>query len=72
MASLEASDMATYSASVLDRATELCFLLSHDTIEPESLKQNPVNDFLSIISTPQSASTKPSSSRMPVFVNTSP
>src|SRR5258705_12963891 len=56
--SLEASEAATYSASVEERATVVCLRLAHATKLPPSLKTNPLVDFLSFLSPAQSASTK--------------
>jgi len=59
--SLMASDNATYSASVGDYVTKVCFLLLHMIGDPRYLKTNPVLDFLSDVSPAQSASANPMS-----------
>lgn len=57
--SFAASDAAMYSASVLLRPTEFCFLDSQLIKELLKKKTNPVYDFRSILSPAQSASTNP-------------
>ena len=47
-----------YSASAVERATVLCFLLRHDTGPPAMQNMYPDVDFLSPVSPAQSASEK--------------
>src|SRR5713226_3580597 len=58
-ASFAACPPAMYSASVLDRATALCFLELQLVIPPPSIKTYPEVDFLSFLSLAQSASAYP-------------
>src|SRR5437868_5570396 len=58
-ASLPASDAAMYSASVVERATIVCFLAFQATTHSESRKTNPPVDFRSPRSPAQSESENP-------------
>ena len=52
----QVSLIAIYSASVEDKATVFCFLLTQDTAPPASNIANPVTDLHDILSPAQSAS----------------
>jgi hypothetical protein len=51
-----ASSAAMYSAAVLDFATIVCFLLAHDTAQPNRKMTRPEMDLRSLRSLAQSAS----------------